>query len=126
MPCAPCRTTRRSFSFKNLRRRDAGIDAVIAVYHVDHRELCAHERDWPFQILNLLEVVGASMGLGYPDHYKRLKLLQDVYLIVADSRELLAHHCIGEHAPRAALTAMLHDHPLSLRVNAPAAACASA
>ena len=23
-------------------------DALVAVYHSDHRELCAHERDWPF------------------------------------------------------------------------------
>jgi hypothetical protein len=38
--------------------RDAGVDALVAVYHVDHRELCAHERDWPFQVLNLLEVIG--------------------------------------------------------------------
>ncbi len=28
----------------------AGVDALIAVYHSDHRELCAHERDWPFRI----------------------------------------------------------------------------
>jgi heterodisulfide reductase subunit D len=101
--------------------RDAGVDALVAVYHVDHRELCAHERDWPFQILNLLEVVGASMGLGYPDHYKRLKLLQDVDLIIADSRELLAHHGIGEEAARVAVTAMLEDQPLPLRGNAPSA-----
>ena len=43
--------------------RDAGIDALVAVYHSDHRELCAHERDWPFRIVNILEVVGESMGL---------------------------------------------------------------
>jgi heterodisulfide reductase subunit D len=101
--------------------RDAGVDALVAVYHVDHRELCAHERDWPFQILNLLEVVGASMGLGYPDHYKRLKLLQDVDLIIADSRELLAHHGIGDEAARAAVTAMLEDQPLPLQGSAPSA-----
>ena len=41
----------------------AGVDALVAIYHVDHRELCAHERDWPFRILNILEVVGESMGL---------------------------------------------------------------
>ena len=23
----------------------AGVDALVAVYHADHRELCAHERD---------------------------------------------------------------------------------
>ena len=43
--------------------RDAGVDALVAVYHADHRELCAHERDWPFRIINMLEIVGESMGL---------------------------------------------------------------
>ena len=95
--------------------RDAGIDALVAVYHVDHRELCAHERDWPFQILNLLEVVGASMGLAYPDHYKRLKLLQDVNLIMAECRELLAHHGIAEEVARASVRAMLDEQPLPLQ-----------
>ena len=95
--------------------RDAGIDALVAVYHVDHRELCAHERDWPFQILNLLEVVGTSMGLAYPDHYKRLKLLQDVNLIMAECRELLAHHGIAEEVARASIRAMLDEQPLPLQ-----------
>ena len=95
--------------------RDAGIDALIAVYHVDHRELCAHEGDWPFQILNLLEVVGASMGLAYPDHYKRLKLLQDVNLIMAECRALLTHHGIADEAARASIRAMLDDQPLPLQ-----------
>jgi hypothetical protein len=38
----------------------AGVDALVAVYHADHRELCAHERDYPFRIMNLLEIVGAA------------------------------------------------------------------
>jgi len=97
--------------------RDAGVDALVAVYHVDHRELCAHERDWPFRILNLLEVVGASMGLAYPDHYKRLKLLQDVDLIMAECRDLLAHHGITYEAARSSIQAMLDDQPLPLRGN---------
>ena len=29
--------------------RAAGVDALVAVYHSDHRELCAHERDWPLR-----------------------------------------------------------------------------
>jgi heterodisulfide reductase subunit D len=95
--------------------RDAGVDALVAVYHVDHRELCAHERDWPFRVLNLLEVVGASMGLAYPDHYKRLKLLQDVDLIVAECRELLTHHGIANEAARLSIKAMLEDQPLPLQ-----------
>jgi Fe-S oxidoreductase len=57
--------------------RDAGVDALVAVYHADHRELCAHERDWPFRIVNILEIVGASMGLRRDDRYKQLKIMQD-------------------------------------------------
>jgi Fe-S oxidoreductase len=95
--------------------RDAGIDALVAVYHVDHRELCAHERDWPFRIINMLEVVGASMGIAYPDHYKQLKLLQDVDLVIAETRELLAHHGIAEEAARSSIGAMLDEQPLPLQ-----------
>ena len=95
--------------------REAGIDALVAVYHVDHRELCAHERDWPFQILNVLEVIGASMGIAYPDDYKRLKLLQDVDLVMAECRDLLAHHGIAEEAARASIRAMLDEQPLPLK-----------
>ena len=46
--------------------RDAGIDALVTVYHSEHRELCAHERDWPFRIVNLLELVGAEHGAATP------------------------------------------------------------
>src|SRR5262249_48382136 len=46
----------------------AGVDALVAVYHADHRELCAHERDYPFRIMNMLEIVGDSMGLHHDDH----------------------------------------------------------
>jgi heterodisulfide reductase subunit D len=95
--------------------RDAGIDALVAVYHVDHRELCAHERDWPFRIINVLEVVGASMGIAYPDHYKRLKLLQDVELVMAECRNLLAQHGITEETARASIRAMLDEQPLPLQ-----------
>jgi hypothetical protein len=51
----------------------AGVDALVAVYHADHRELCAHERDYLFPIMNCTEIVGASMGLHRDDHFKRLK-----------------------------------------------------
>jgi Fe-S oxidoreductase len=104
--------------------RDAGVDALVAVYHVDHRELCAHERDWPFRIINVLEVVGASMGIAYPDHYKRLKLLQDVDLVMAECRDLLAHHGVAEEAARASIRAMFDEQPLPLQRSPDASAAA--
>jgi Fe-S oxidoreductase len=97
----------------------AGIDALVTVYHSDHRELCAHERDWPFQILNLLEIVGASMGLHEEDTYKRLKLMQDADAIVADCSDLIARHKLKiEDARSIVAKAMLADQPLPLRGSA--------
>src|SRR5215217_3644787 len=63
--------------------RAAKVDALAAVYHSDHRELCAHEREWPFRIVNVLEIVGESMGLHRDDRYKHLKMVQDADAIMA-------------------------------------------
>jgi Fe-S oxidoreductase len=93
----------------------AGIDALVAVYHADHRELCAHERDYPFRIMNLLEIVGASMGFHRDDHFKRLKMMQDVDAIAADCGDLIAEHGLDDAATRAAIKAMLDEQPLPLR-----------
>jgi hypothetical protein len=95
--------------------RDAGIDALVAVYHPDHRDLCAHERDFPFRILNLLEVVGESMGLEQEDRFKRLKKLQDVELILDETRDLLGHHHVNEDTARQSIRAMLAEQPLPLK-----------
>jgi hypothetical protein len=94
--------------------RDAKVDALVAVYHPDHRELCAHERDFPFRIMNLLEIVGASMGLAQEDRFKRLKKLQDVELIMSETRDLLAHHHVKEDAARQSIRAMLDEQPAPL------------
>ncbi len=96
--------------------RAAGIDALIAVYHSDHRELCAHERDWPFQILNVLEIIGASMGLAQHDRYKELKITQDADLILAECQDMLAAHALNSEVAReVVINAMLGDQPLPLR-----------
>jgi heterodisulfide reductase subunit D len=96
--------------------RHAGIDALVAVYHSDHRELCAHERDWPFRIVNILEVVGESMGLHRHDRYKELKIMQDVDGIVADCADLIAKHSLDPgHVRDVVVKAMLGEQPLPLR-----------
>ena len=95
---------------------DARIDALVAVYHSDHRELCAHERDWPFRIINILEAVGESMGLHRHDRYKQLKLMQDADQIVAECSDLAAQHAIDPATARNVIVkAMLGDQPLPLR-----------
>ncbi len=98
----------------------AGVDVLAAVYHSDHRELCAHERDWPFRIVNVLEILGASMDLHQDDTYKHLKLMQDADLILAECRDLMERHALEPAAVREVLVrALLGDQQLPLRTSAP-------
>jgi heterodisulfide reductase subunit D len=98
------------------------VDAIVAVYHSDHRELCAHERDWPFRIINILEVLGSSMGLHQPDRFKELKIMQDADLIVSECRALIEQHALDPNKAREVVVkAMLGDQPLPLKRLAPSA-----
>jgi len=95
--------------------RDADIDALVTVYHSEHRELCAHERDWPFRIINILEVVGESMGLHRHDRYKQLKLMQDADQIVSECSDLIAQHALDAAKARdVVVKTLLGDQPLPL------------
>jgi heterodisulfide reductase subunit D len=95
---------------------DAGVDALATVYHSEHRELCAHERDWPFRIVNILELVGESMGLQRQDRFKELKIMQDADLIIAECSDLIAHHALDAGKARdVVVKAMLGDQPLALK-----------
>ena len=99
-----------------LAASEAGIDTLAVVYHSDYRELCAHERDWPFRIANVLEIVGESMGLHRDDRYKQLKLMQDADQIVAECGDLIARHALDANAARNIVAkGMLGDQPLPLK-----------
>jgi heterodisulfide reductase subunit D len=107
---------KRELQLGELRAaRDAGVDALITVYHSEHRELCAHERDWPFRIINILEVVGESMGLHREDRHKQLKIMQDADQIVSECGDLIAQHALDAAKARdVVIKAMLGDQPLPL------------
>ncbi|HEX5509276.1 MAG TPA: (Fe-S)-binding protein, partial [Pseudolabrys sp.] len=93
----------------------AGVDALAAIYHPDHRDLCAHERDWPFKIVNVLDIVGESMGLNHADRFKRLKIMQDADAIVADCGDLIAANGVDPALARdMVVKAMLIDQPVPL------------
>ncbi len=94
----------------------ARVDALAGVYHACHRELCSHERDWPFEVVNFLQLVGESMGLAREDRFKRLKLLQDADAIIADVMDLAKIHGLDLEEVRAVVTRdMLAEQPLPLR-----------
>ncbi|MGD0108602.1 MAG: (Fe-S)-binding protein [Rhodopila sp.] len=94
---------------------DAGVTTLAGIYHACHRELCSHERDWPFEVVNFLELVGESMGLRRPDLFKRLKIMQDVDSILQDSAALIETNGLDlDEARDVVLRDMLGEQPLAL------------
>jgi Fe-S oxidoreductase len=93
----------------------ADVDALAGVYHVCHRELCSHERDWPFEVVNFLELVGESMGLHREDNFKRLKTMQDAGAILADVADLAREHRLSlDVVEDVVLNELLAEQPLEL------------
>jgi len=75
--------------------------------------VCAHERDRPFRIINIPEVVGESMGLHRHDRYKQLKIMQDADQIVAECSDLITKHSLD--AGNVIVRVLLGHQPLALR-----------
>jgi heterodisulfide reductase subunit D len=94
----------------------ARVDALAGVYHACHRELCSHEVDWPFEVVNFLELIGESMGIRREDSYKRLKKMQDADAILADVMDLVERHGLALDEVRAVIEKeLLGEQPLPLR-----------
>lgn len=94
----------------------AKVDALAGVYHACHRELCSHETDWPFEVVNFLELVGESMGIRREDSFKRLKKMQDADAILADVMDLVERHGLALEDVRAVIEKdLLGEQPLPLR-----------
>ncbi|MDV7340289.1 (Fe-S)-binding protein [Terasakiella sp. A23] len=89
--------TNPDFAKKHLagflkKGQEAGITTFAGVYHSDHRELVRHEPSWPFEIVNYMDLIGQSMGIAQDDMFKKLRLMQDADLIIAESREEIEAH----------------------------------
>jgi len=94
----------------------AKVDALAGVYHACHRELCSHETDWPFEVVNFLELVGESMGIRREDTFKRLKKMQDADAILTDVMDLVAQHGLDLDEVRSVIEQeMLGEQPLPLK-----------
>ncbi len=116
---APLPEFKRSVHRQQLEDAEqAGVTTLAGVYHACHRELCSHERDWPFEVVNFLELVGESMGLTRPDLFKRLKLMQDVDAILAEAAPMIETHHLDLDEARAIIAKdMLGEQPLPLGRN---------
>jgi len=113
---APLPEFKRSVHRQQLEDAEAaGVTTLAGIYHACHRELCSHERDWPFEVVNFLELVGESMGLTRPDLFKRLKLMQDVDAILAEAAPMIETHHLDLDEARAVIAKdMLGEQPLPL------------
>jgi heterodisulfide reductase subunit D len=113
---APVPAYKRTLHAQELEAaRTAGVDCLVGIYHACHRELCAHERDVPFRVVNFLELVGEAMGLERPDLYKRWKVMQDVDRVVAEIGPSAAEAGFDLETVRDVLVAtILREQPLPL------------
>ncbi|MGZ8199133.1 MAG: heterodisulfide reductase-related iron-sulfur binding cluster [Burkholderiales bacterium] len=94
----------------------AGVTTLAGVYHACHRELCSHEAEWPFEVVNFLERVGESMGIRHEDHFKRLKKMQNTEAILADVMDLVRAHGLKPDEVREVIDHyLLGEQPLPLR-----------
>ena len=79
-------------------------------------ELCSHEIDWPFAVVNFLELIGESMGITREDQFKRLKKMQDTDAILAEVTDLVAQHGLSLEEFRAVIEKdLLGDQQLALK-----------
>ncbi len=93
----------------------AKVDTLAGVYHACHRELCSHEAEWPFEVVNFLELIGESMGLQREDAFKRLKKMQDADAILTDVMDLVEEHGLAIDEVRAVIAKdLLGEQPLPL------------
>jgi heterodisulfide reductase subunit D len=113
---APVADYKRELHARELAAAEAaGVDCLVGIYHACHRELCAHERDYPFRIVNFLELVGESMGVERQDLFKQWKIMQDVDRVLAEvANDAAASGLDAEAVRQVLLTAVTGEQPLPL------------
>lgn len=92
-----------------------GVDTLAGIYHACHRDLCSHERDWPFEVVNFMELIGESMGFHRADLFKRLKIMQNADKIIAETADMIADYGLDPDEVRAVIVGdMLGEQALPL------------
>lgn len=81
----------------------AGVGTLAGLYHSCHRDICSHETDWPFETVNVMELIGEAMGITRPDLFKRFKIMNDIDAVMAESAEMIARNGLNAAEVREAL-----------------------
>ncbi len=96
---------------------DAGVTTLATVFHTCHREICHFEDTVSFEIVNVMDLIGESMGLWAEDIYKRLKMMDEVEAMIADCADLIQHYGLDPNEARDVLLAdQLAAKPIQGRV----------
>jgi heterodisulfide reductase subunit D len=82
---------------------EAGADVFSPLYHGCHRMLCGYEKDYPFKVEHYLTLVGRSLGIEYPDLFKKHMLLGDVDAIMEETSPCATANGISQEEARAAI-----------------------
>jgi heterodisulfide reductase subunit D len=96
---------------------DAGVTTLATIFHACHRELCHFERDVTFEIINVMQLIGESMGIRADDIYKRLKMMTDVEVMMDDCIDMIRRYDLNPDEARDVLLAdQLAARPLQGRI----------
>ena len=94
---------------------EAEIDTLAVVYHGCYRALCTASEDYPFEVVNYVELIGEAMGIEHPSSFKRLKLLGDGDKVLEAVGQMIARHALAPDEVRAVVeTEMLGFKPVSV------------
>jgi Fe-S oxidoreductase len=97
---------------------EAGVDTLATIFHPCHRETRHLGNGSPFEIVNLMELVGESLGIHAPDLFKKLKIMGDVDRIIAECADMIAEHGLDVEALRGHLEAeVFHTKPTTAVVS---------
>ena len=80
---------------------EAGIDTLAVVYHGCYRTLCAATEEYPFEVVNYVELIGAAMGIEHPSSFKHLKLLGDGDKVLEEVSQMIAQNAMDPDEVRA-------------------------
>lgn len=84
---------------------DAGVTTLATVFHTCHREICHFEGTVSFEIVNVMDLLGESMGLKANDIYKRLKMMDEVEAMITDCADLIQSYGLDVNEARDVLLA---------------------
>jgi heterodisulfide reductase subunit D len=85
----------------------AGVTTLATIFHACQRELCKFQNGVSFEIINVIEIIGESIGIRAEDTYKKLALAGSIDEALQHCAPLIAEHGLDPDEARDVLMASL-------------------